>query len=1069
MSTGRSWSRAAERALLLLIILFTATAGQAQVYEAAGDFTTTANPNGAWTYGWSATRGSTFTNYDTTIDTGSLIGWRRSSTQEPLFIKNITEGVVNPAGTNPIQPGQLVAHPGSSGENSVLRWTAPATDVYQIAVLFEGIDTGGTTTDVAVLHGATQLFSGNVNGNGSQEVYTTIRTVSAGETIDFTVGTGGNGFSNDSTAIDVVILPGAPQIGSPDTQGTEFWLGFLSNLSGPQLSLFITGQSATTGTVEISGLSFAQDFTATPGTVTTVAIPAAAANNNGSNATDNLAIHVVAGAEVTVYGLNRVSATTDAFLGLPVDILGTEYLVMSYGGGAGSLLAVVAAEDNTSVTVNAPGNISTPTLNRGQRYQVFGSDLTGTVITSDKPVAVFGGNVCTNVPPGFFACDHLVEQMPPTVTWGTQFVTMPLATRLGGDTFRILASVDGTTVNVNGTLVATLSRGQFHESIINGPSEIVASNPVLVAQYSNGSGFDNVTSDPFMMLIPPFEQFLNNYTITTPASGFSGNFVNIVTASFALGSIDLDGEPIPAEDFVAIGSSGFFGAQVPISLGSHNLTSPFPFGAFVYGFDSFDSYGYPGGASQSPIATVDSISITSLNPATSEAGTQTCFEALVLDSDEAPVADIRVDFNVSGANTTSVSDTTDESGNAGFCYVGEFGGTDTVRASVGALSSQVNKVWTPGQADVALESMPGPTVSGSNLVYQVRVKNLGPAGASAVVLTDTLTNFQLVGISSTQGSCSGTSGFASCTVGNLRVNNSADVTVTVSATGGAGWARHSFSADGTGVDPDLTNNLKVVSFGNNQAPLAVAGANRVVAGLSASGTAVTLDGSASSDPNGDALTYRWSGPFPEGGGVVTGRTPTVTLALGNSKITLVVSDGALESAPSDVLVTVSDFGVAVGGGPESISAGQSASYSITVSSVHGAFDREVALGCGSLPAFTRCTFSPVKVTPNGTSATATLTITTNATMASAASGAKYFAWLLVFPVAGVVMLAGQRRRRFWLLGGLLALAVLQVACGGSTSTSTMSVSRTPAGVHTITVSGVSGGLTHSTNVIATVR
>jgi hypothetical protein len=38
-----------------------------------------------------------------------------------------------------------------------------------------------------------------------------------------------------------------------------------------------------------------------------------------------------------------------------------------------------------------------------------------------------------------YACDHLVEQLPPVNQWGRQFVTMPLATRSGGDTFRILA------------------------------------------------------------------------------------------------------------------------------------------------------------------------------------------------------------------------------------------------------------------------------------------------------------------------------------------------------------------------------------------------------------------------------------------------------------------------------------------------------------------------------------------------------------------------------------------------------------------------------------------------------
>ena len=49
-------------------------------------------------------------------------------------------------------------------------------------------------------------------------------------------------------------------------------------------------------------------------------------------------------------------------------------------------------------------------------------------------------------------------------------------------------------------------------------SQITASAPVLVAQYANGGTFDSTVGDPFMMIIPPYEQFLGAYTISTPAS-----------------------------------------------------------------------------------------------------------------------------------------------------------------------------------------------------------------------------------------------------------------------------------------------------------------------------------------------------------------------------------------------------------------------------------------------------------------------------------------------------------------------------------------------------------------------
>lgn len=51
-------------------------------------------------------------------------------------------------------------------------------------------------------------------------------------------------------------------------------------------------------------------------------------------------------------------------------------------------------------------------------------DLTGTYISSDKPVAVFSGNVRASIPTSRTSRDHLVEQMIPVQTWGSEFPVM---------------------------------------------------------------------------------------------------------------------------------------------------------------------------------------------------------------------------------------------------------------------------------------------------------------------------------------------------------------------------------------------------------------------------------------------------------------------------------------------------------------------------------------------------------------------------------------------------------------------------------------------------------------------
>ncbi len=108
-----------------------------------------------------------------------------------------------------------------------------------------------------------------------------------------------------------------------------------------------------------------------------------------------------------------------------------------------------------------------------------------------------------------------------------------------------------------------------------------------------------------------------------------------------------------------------------------------------------------------------------------------------------------------------------------------------------------------------------------------------------------------------------------------------------------------------GVNLSFASNVLVTAAAGNVAPVARAGLDRGAV----PGSTVTLSGEASSDANGDALSYRWTLSRPAGSTAVLSSTSTETSSfvpdvVGSYAATLVVRDGALDSAPSTVTITV---------------------------------------------------------------------------------------------------------------------------------------------------------------------
>jgi hypothetical protein len=179
----------------------------ANAFSAPNDFSLASNPNGAWTYGYTSSLGGTLHTYpDSSTHPSGLQAWIDNSIQSLGAPSVAYNPAASPTGDCcTVQPGQLAFHPGPNGEQSVVRWTAPADDTVKLAASFVGIDGSPTTTDPHVLHNGVSIFDGTVNRLHAGPYFETTLTVHAGDTIDFAIGNGGNGFFSDSSALDAVI------------------------------------------------------------------------------------------------------------------------------------------------------------------------------------------------------------------------------------------------------------------------------------------------------------------------------------------------------------------------------------------------------------------------------------------------------------------------------------------------------------------------------------------------------------------------------------------------------------------------------------------------------------------------------------------------------------------------------------------------------------------------------------------------------------------------------------------------------------------------------------------------
>jgi uncharacterized repeat protein (TIGR03803 family) len=294
---------------------------------------------------------------------------------------------------------------------------------------------------------------------------------------------------------------------------------------------------------------------------------------------------------------------------------------------------------------------------------------------------------------------------------------------------------------------------------------------------------------------------------------------------------------------------------------------------------------------------------------------------------------------------------------------------------------------------------------------------------------------------------------------------------------------YTFTGGADGANPELGSLIRD-SAGNLYGTTQLGGASNNGVVFKITGTAATFNvsvvlagsgsGTVTSNPAGINCSSTCSANF------ISGTTATLTpiadagssfsgwsggcSGMGSCTLTTSISATATFNA------LLPDYSLAPASVSLTVQPGGQVTDAITIAPQNGAYESAIQLACtvaGPSPMPT-CALSPTSVTPGANAVVSTLTVTApvSARLALPVGWRIGPLYALCLPLTLVGMIpvvaAKHRRRRHWAMGGILLLSILQVACGGA--------SQKPGPTnYTVTVTGTSGAIPHTTQVTVTVQ
>ncbi|XP_063419375.1 uncharacterized protein LOC134702403 [Mytilus trossulus] len=330
------------------------------------------------------------------------------------------------------------------------------------------------------------------------------------------------------------------------------------------------------------------------------------------------AIIVSCDVPVSIYGMNYRNVVTEGYLGIPQNGLRSKYIVSSFSQDK-SEFGIIAPSNDTFISINLrlesgdlkyngntyrPGDLLNITMFKDETFYLSSdNDLSGTIISSTKPVAVVSGVKLSFMNDEY--SNHMTEMILPHKHLGRNFIVPVLYN--SQCRYRIFADSPSSLTIQQGNYTISgfkknITAGQYLEVNSDKPTTLRSSSGILVQLYCDSHG---LSYDSVMVTLPAISHFKAGYQFVAVSDfppGYQPNnyYMTVIIPTNAVDGLKYDGYLWVSfiQKFSIVVSGHSYSILIKeISSGLHTLTqvNNVTFGLIVNGKTTHQGYAYPAG------------------------------------------------------------------------------------------------------------------------------------------------------------------------------------------------------------------------------------------------------------------------------------------------------------------------------------------------------------------------------------------------------------------------------------------------------------------------------------------